>query len=1693
MEKLLNKRNTIEANFRRVVTRLATDLRQGDTRIPGIYNQVEKDYEKLAKLHDEILDTAYDSDVDISVYETKFLELTALKEDIIGDLDAKRMVPDNRQPTILNSANSEHGSSAYSDSDIHFPRLQLPTFSGDILQWSSFASLFKASVDGNSRLSEVHKLQYLKGALKGEAAQLLNHIPIETGFYEKAWSLLLERYDNKRQGINSHIRRMLEHPQVQHQDGKALQRFIDVMNEGIRALDVLERPEEHFNSVMSFVLLSKLDKTSKLAWEMTLEKGTIPPIEKMLQFLTNRASVITENSSDETKGPRETDTSTPDSKTRKSSCHFCSSTHPPYKCDVFLKASVEEKVHLVQRHRLCFNCLSSFHNSKKCTSRGCKECGGRHHSLLHKPAVEKLSPPQTTLATGTIQARRNPALLATALVKVDDHAEKSHISRALVDFGSNASAMTQRAFEHLRPSFYREENIIKGIGDIDGGKADKVATVKLSSLIDGTFSEKAQFIVVKTISLPKPDEKLPHDKWSHLKGLQLADPQFHTPGEVDFLIGADLYDEIVKEGIVKGQKNDPIAINSALGWLVLGKTAKAQKQHTITMLHTTMTGINAVLQKFWELEDIPHKPIFSKEDTLIEEHYVSTTNRQPDGRYVVRLPFVKEASMGESRPQAVRRFKSLEYRLEKDPEQKAAYSNVINEYLESGHLEQVPFGEEKSENAVYLPHHAVTREASTTTKVRVVFDGSAKTTNGKSLNDNLLNGPKQQDNLFNILVRFRTHKYGIAADISKMYRQIMLDERDYDYHRIVWRASVNSPLRDYRLKTVTFGIKSAPYLATRTLKQLADDEKEKYATAAIVLKRDFYVDDLLTGADTEKDARELVKQMTRLLMAGGFELRKWKTNSAEVFKDIPNELRDSKSISVTDGTEMTAALGLKWNPRKDCFGFNVNLIKRTRVLTKRVFLSEASNIFDPLGLISPVTVNSKILFQELWLANVSWDNTLPPHIAEKWDKLKNDMSAVNDISVPRFIGNGEIILCGFGDASEKAYAAAVYARTNEKGTITTTLVAGKNKVAPLKKKTLPQLELCGALTVSQLLQEVENSMPKKPKEIHAWTDSKTVLYWITKHPGKWKTFVANRVAAIQDIVPPSNWHHVQSSQNPADCASRGISPKELQSHSLWWTGPTFLLGNNFCEEKVEIPQTKEEERPAATHFALATWEIETSVIQKFSNLNRILRTLAKIKRWVQRARDNIKAKAGGTIIKETIFNDALTPLEIKAAWETAIKLTQAEAFEDEIRQLKKGQNSTKNKISMLNPFIDETGLLRVGGRLKAAPITIDQKHPVLLPKKHHLTTLIIRDAHHKNHHAGAQLLLATLQQRYWILGARDAVRSQIGKCILCTRLKAKITEQMMADLPAARVTPSRPFSKTGVDFAGPFKLKTILARGTRHYKAYAAIFVCFSTRAVHLEAVSGLTTQAFLAALERFSSTRGKPSDIYSDCGTNFVGADRQLTDFLQWTKETKGIADELATQGVHWHFNPPSAPHFGGLWEAGVKSMKYHLNRIVGNHTLNFEEFMTVLKKVEAILNSRPLCELSSDPTDYAPLTPGHFLIGDALNALPEPDLATIPVNRLTRWELTRQMTQHFWQRWCREYLTRLQQRPKWWKQQPTITKGQLVLLKDDLLHPLKWKLGRILEVHPGPDNRIRVVTIQTSAGTYTRPIGKICQLPLH
>ncbi|XP_026744680.1 uncharacterized protein LOC113506018 [Trichoplusia ni] len=445
--------------------------------------------------------------------------------------------------------------------------------------------------------------------------------------------------------------------------------------------------------------------------------------------------------------------------------------------------------------------------------------------------------------------------------------------------------------------------------------------------------------------------------------------------------------------------------------------------------------------------------------------YAKSTERDENGRYVVKLPFRSENSpckYGHSKNIAVKRLLGLERKLARDKELKQQYTEVINEYLLLGHMEKILDEPERNKgDAVYLPHHAVVRKDKLTTKVRVVYDASCKGTNGVSLNDTLMIGPTLQADLRHIVMRWRQHPICLAADIVKMYRQIKVARSDADFQRIVWREDPDEEIEDFRVLTVTFGTSSAPYLAVKSLHQVACDEGSTYPLAVERVKSDFYMDDLMTGCESETEVKIIYSEMNSLLEKGGFQLQKWTSNRMSLLETLKESSGRDLEIK-TD--KVTKILGLTWIRNTDEFDYSVKMSPPAATETKRTVISEISRLYDPLGWIAPCIITSKVFIQKLWISGIGWDDELPPNLLKEWRYYRSELEKLVDFHLPRCMSKGKeditMELHGFSDASNTAYAAVVYCRVvSATSQVHSHLITAKTKVAPVKQISIPRLEL----------------------------------------------------------------------------------------------------------------------------------------------------------------------------------------------------------------------------------------------------------------------------------------------------------------------------------------------------------------------------------------------------------------------------------------------------------------------------------------------------------------------------------------------------------------------------------------------------------------------------------------------------------
>lgn len=1619
--------------------------------------------------------------------------------------------------------------SQQSYSSLKVPPCDTPPFEGGYSKWPAFRDIFWAVFGTHPELSPAQKLFHLRGKTRGEAYQIVSKFDLVDENFQLAWDALKNRYENTRILVHQQMKYLFGIQVAQSETPKTIRLIQRGINDSLSIFKSYKIKTENWDPILVHHCSTKLPEETLRAWEDSLsDHKQLPTWKQMDEFLSKRIEII-ETITDLRK-PNNRDNQGHHSKSHvfqsrvessnNNACKKCNRNHPLRTCEEFKSLSVKDRIKFVYANKICANCLSTSHFKTNCTSsKYCKECNNKHHTLLHlypnqnniasrhnrnfqrssnvgQTDMNNESLPEDNQSSDKSEDRvqahfaqnEGTTILPTALINIEVSGELFTV-RALLDAGSEKSFVSRKMQQTLSLPIDKHQTQISGLGGTIVGNSSGRCFVKLKSR-SSIFSIKVKAIVVSKLSHFLPSKRVRIENLPDLQKLNLADPNFFKPAPIDIIIGSDYLPSINLKGVTKISSGLE-ARESHFGWYLSGPLPTSDVQSFSTrVVDSNDVALTDLVKRFWEVEEVDKEKPMTEDENFCEEFYKRTTFRHPDGRYVVRLPFRREFPealfLGPSQNMALAQYRRMESTLSKSPDLKKQYEVVLKEYIELDHMEQVNHFESSEEKhfSFFLPHHAVLKPDSKTTKLRVVFNGSKKTNSGSSLNDVLYPGPTLQADIIQIIINWRYYRYVFTGDIQKMYRQVLVHPEDRPYQRIVFRKNPNEPIMSFELKTVTFGVNCAPFLAIRTLEQLSSDCANANPMASAILKNEVYVDDVLSGGHTLDEAKTKQHELIATLNSASFPLKKMTANTKCLLETIAREdLLDEEFLNFDDSST-AKTLGIRWNAMSDSFYYVVNSLDSTQSVTKRQILSVIARLFDPLGWLGPIVILAKILMQQLWEEKSNWDEPVPEYLMLQWTSFRERLPEIHSLRIPRWVDispKSSVQIHGFCDASEKAYCGAVYIRIINSGQIASHLLAGKTRVAPIKRLTIPKLELCGAALLVNLVDIITRTL-KFQHELYLWTDSSIVLGWLQKGPQVLKTFVANRVTEILTSSKVFSWRHIRTEENPADLGTRGCFPQDLIQNQLWWHGPTWLQQpQHTWPEPRSFSPTDLEVKKSSTFHILVTHDI----ISRFSSLNRALRVMSLVYRFINRCRNR----------KFPTSHD-ISSGEISQTKTKLIVISQKQHYPKEYDNLScKALISRKSHILTLSPFKGNDGLLRVGGRLENAGLTYDERHPTIIPDKSHFAELLVRYTHQILLHAEYNVMLRAIRHSFYVPRLKNLIRKCIRSCKACTLYKRKFQNQIMAAFPPERVTFSLPFTYAGVDFAGPFNLKTSILKNAKITKGYAAVFVCFSTRAVHLEVCSDLSADGFLAAFTRFTGRRGLPKTMFSDNGRNFVGASNKLlqehNQFLQ--NAEKCLSEKFNLHGFSWSFIPPYAPHMGGLWESAVKSMKTHLKKITTNLSFTFEEFSTLLTRIESILNSRPLSAISQNPSELLPLTPGHFLRGAPLTAPPETlvEFQSENLSFINRWKRLKMIQHIFSQRWKDEYVTELQRRYKWKTACNNVKENDFVVIKDDSLPPTEWRLGRITKVIKGKDNNVRVAEIKTQAGNIVRPIVKLCVLP--
>lgn len=1406
---------------------------------------------------------------------------------------------------------------------------------------------------------------------------------------------------------------------------------------------------------------------------------------------------------------------------RRFPCSVCKKEeHRPTDCPKMKTADNSDRWKIAKEANLCYRCLQYRNRTHRCKARACgKEgCERTHHPLLHfKPTRNRNTeePEEPEKVTTACDNRELSAYLKYIPVRVTG--PKGHFDTyALLDDGSTVTLVEEATAARVGAEGPQEPLNIETIDTRLSANKSRRVTLK----IRGQNEEyELQARTIKKMKISPQSVEARH-LWAcdHLKDLE--DVITYEDARPTILIGQDNWHLLIASEVRKGSRRQLVASKTPLGWVLHGSDSRTIGRrvdyvHHLVEADSVDDRMDEMLKHHFALESMDiadKKPRSDPEQRAIDILEAHTVQKR-DGQYETALLWKKEDSrMPYNYENALKRLITTEKKIDKDPRLKQKYTEQMEALVKKGYAERAPTVK-KTDRTWYLPHFPVIN-AMKPDKVRVVHDAAAKTT-GTSLNDHLLTGPDLLRSLIGVLMRFRQHRFAVTADIAEMFMRIGIRPEDRDALRYLWRGDRREgPPDEYRMKSLIFGATCSPATAIFVKNLNARKHEGQHPEAAAAIVEAHYMDDYLDSFTTEQEAITVAQQVKQIHAAGNFDLRNWVSNSSHIEEALNEEVKTPQhSKQLDDGTKTERVLGLMWNPKTDELGFNLNLARIPPALlnntapTKREILKIIMSIYDPLGLASPVISRGKQIMQEVWRRGTGWDSKIDADLSEQWTAWLTHMKNLRDVTVPRtYINYSEatsLQLHVFVDASTTAYAAALYWRAEtEDGRVSLALIVAKARVAPLKLTSVPRLELQAAVLGAKMAATVLEEHSKKPESKTFWTDSKTVLTWLNTGARSYKPFVAHRIAAIEEFTRSNEWRWVPTKLNNADDATRDV-PTDFDKTHRWFTGPPFLLKppSEWPSEKPpKIEATGEERTHHVCVKITASVSESTPDSTRFSKWERLLRTTARVLQFIELCRGrrteivNYRRKAqhkDPDWSKKTptakpvqrkqapkIENRRFIPIEaelIRRAEELIVRAIQQDSFATEIEKLKKNEAPpTDSRLRALSTVL-VNGIIRIKSRVNAAAgVSETQKSPAVLDGNHRATKLWIEYTHRSLQHAGVETTVNECRQYYWILRLRPVTRVIVRSCLPCRIRRAAPTSPSTGDLPPTRLAHhQRPFLFVGLDYFGPQSVTV----GRRHEKRYVALFTCLTTRAVHLEVTASLSTDSAVMALRRMIARRGCPSEIWSDNGTNFHGADAELR-----KAALQATAEEANIRAISWRFIPPGAPFMGGAWERLVRSVKTALSAVLHEKSPTEEVFATLLAEAEYTVNSRPLTHVSVNIEDAEALTPNHILLGGSARVpipgqFDDKDLMGRP-----HWKASQRLADQFWARWVREYLPELQHRREPRGSGPPIAVGDVVLIVDGNLPRNTWPRGVVVATHPGQDGTVRVVDVKTAGGTLRR-----------
>ena len=1541
------------------------------------------------------------------------------------------------------------------------PKLTITKFNGSHTDWLRFWNIFEAEIDKCSDVAAVTKFAYLKDLLEPKVRTGIDGLPFSIEGYERAKNVLKTKYGKTSEIVNAYFQNIMALPVISGSNTTKIHQFYEKLSFNVQALETLGKLGE----VNGYVRMS-IDKLEGIRGDLVRtddnwQEWDFPKFVYALQKWTER-NPIPVKPSDKNQDVYPFKRASRDSivynthqvETRLRGCVYCDSAdHRPHECDKVTDVSERRKFFL--QKQLCFNCAGQDHKATECKSRKtCLFCKRRHHTSICDRGSTDNSMTATQIGDG-------PVVYPVVVVEV-----AGIKCRALLDSGAGSSyasaALLDRIGAKLRHSGLRKIEMMLGASN----RMMQVYQIKLRS-VKGDFEMEADVTKVEKphlMMVDNPQYKKLIEKHPHLKGVTMDDTDERPRLPVHIILGNSECPRVsTTEPQRVGREWDPVASRTKLGWTI---TSPGKEVDTTSMLLTQTSSVD--YEELCKLDVLGLADSPAGDQGVVYDEFKEQLRRSEEGWYETGLPWKGDhPPLPANKDGSLRRLANLVRKLERSNTLND-YNAVIQEQLEVGIVERAPNTVEGRE--FYIPHKGVVRETAESTKLRVVYDASARAWNGApSLNECLNTGPPLQNKLWSVLVRGRFNPVAVTGDIKKAFLQVRIKPEERDALRFHWiKDTEKKEVETLRFTRALFGLAPSPFLLAGVIDQHLDTWSDKRPEVVAEIKKNLYVDDLISGGISTAKARETKITAKEIFADAAFELHKWHSNVPELesadteHNGGDHETYAKQQLGTPEGGG-GAILGLKWDKLRDTLSVAVPTEKADN--TKRGILAKIARIYDPLGVACPLTLCGKLLYRDACNLKVGWDEQLPPDLAEKWAKWEARLP--ERIKFERALVKyqepiSSMSIHVFGDASGLGVAAGAYTVVSQPSGVTQGIVAAKARLAK-QGLTIPRLELVAGHMAANLATNVREALEGYPvDQVYCWSDSTVALHWI-RGEGEYKQFVHNRVHKIQE-KNWITWRYVPTKENPADLGSRG--GPVAQDNDLWWHGPKWLSDPSTWPVNVTTTATAEtlaEAKTVRDIFKLATdHEADKldAVLHKYS-LWRVLR----IGGWVARF----------------VRNSRISPRERKAGPLTTEELNVQRRFWEKRAQLEgvKSENYEKDRLQ-LNLQLNDENLLECRGRIQGV-------YPVYLPDAAIYTEKFVEEAHKSTLHGGTQLTMAKVREQHWVPRLRRLVKRIVKGCPGCKRLQATaVAVPPPGLLPRDRTEVSSPFQVVGVDYAGPIKFK---ATDKREGKAYLILYACSLTRALYLDLARSMETNEFLLSLKGLIARRGRPTTIYSDNGSTFIGA----AAWMRQVTNDERLNDFLARHQISWKFNLSRAPWWGGQFERMVGLVKVAMRKTIGNAYLTFDELKEVLLEVEIALNGRPLSYVEDD-AQLPVLTPNLMLYTQP-NVLPErePHHEEDPQLR-RRAKYLRKCKDAMWNRWTREYLRGLRERHNLaHKDSPCgVKKGDVCIIKDDNKDRNKWKLGIVEELIPGRDGIVRAVKLRAGRNYLERAVQQLYPLEL-